>query len=107
MNAPELPKPWMHDLWAHLHNEHGLTLLESEIYEIVRLADPGWQHIETAPKDGTWILVTCGGQKVPAVVFWSSDFDVWIENEEAPASWAHPEEWPLTHWMPLPTPPTK
>lgn len=40
MNAPNFPKPWMHDLWAHLHNEHGLTLLESEIYEIVRLAAP-------------------------------------------------------------------
>lgn len=38
MNAPNLPKPWMYDLWEHLHNEHGLTLLESEIDEIVRLA---------------------------------------------------------------------
>jgi hypothetical protein len=42
----------MHDLWSHLHNEHGLTLVESEIHEIVRLAAPGWQPIETAPKDG-------------------------------------------------------
>ena len=40
MSTPTPPKPWMHDLWAHLHNEHGLTLVESEIFEIVRLAAP-------------------------------------------------------------------
>ena len=47
----------MYDLWAHLHNEHDLTLVESEIHEIVRLAAPGWQPIETAPKDGTELLL--------------------------------------------------
>ncbi len=32
--------PWGFELWQHLHQEHGLTLTESEIQEIVRLAEP-------------------------------------------------------------------
>lgn len=36
----ELPKPINHDLWRHLHDEHGLTLLQSELDEILRLAQP-------------------------------------------------------------------
>lgn len=36
----ELPKPINYDLWRHLHDEHGLTLLQSELDEILRLAQP-------------------------------------------------------------------
>lgn len=36
----ESPTPWGHDLWAHLVNEHNLTLLESQLQEIVRLCAP-------------------------------------------------------------------
>lgn len=32
--------PWGFELWQHLHQEHGLTLTESEMQEIVRLAEP-------------------------------------------------------------------
>jgi hypothetical protein len=157
----------MHDLWAHLHNEHGLTLVESEIFEIVRLAAPpvtcrtcqhwneqsegfgtcgnakhldllrvlgsymlvhaafgcvmhesrkqsgtaeiqtpvaaapGWQPIETAPKDGTHILAHDGNTYYPAVVihwfesgWFFSTYPTDIENEYDPV-----------RWMPLPTPP--
>ncbi len=39
--APETtPKPWGFDLWRHLHDEHHLILVESELQEIVRLAGP-------------------------------------------------------------------
>lgn len=34
------PEPWGFALWQHLHQEHGLTLVESELQEIVRLARP-------------------------------------------------------------------
>lgn len=34
------PEPWGFALWQHLLHEHGLTLVESEIQEIVRLAEP-------------------------------------------------------------------
>lgn len=40
-----LPEPWGFRLWQHLHHEHGLTLLESQIADIVRLA----REIDTEP----------------------------------------------------------
>ena len=57
-----------------------------------------WQPIETAPKDGTDILVFCStiNQKEMAVV-WFDPFAGWInfrEDSYAPCS-----------WMPLPPPP--
>lgn len=33
-------EPWGHDLWKHLHDEHGLMLLESELQQIVRKSVP-------------------------------------------------------------------
>lgn len=38
--AVQPPDSWGHKLWQHLHREHGLTLVESELAEIVRLAAP-------------------------------------------------------------------
>lgn len=49
-----------------------------------------WQPIETAPRDGTWMLVACGWRR---------------EGEDAIGGtirWDIP-----THWMPLPPPPTQ
>jgi len=54
-----------------------------------------WHPIETAPKDGTNILVTDG--KI-TVLGWHDEFD---ESEEP---WCGFVKWP-THWMPLPPPP--
>jgi len=36
----DTPEPWGHKLWKHLHEEHGLTLVESEMHQIVALAIP-------------------------------------------------------------------
>ena len=85
-----------------------------------------WQPIETAPKDGTWVLIT-GGDVTAA--FLSSDphdlsggpvvvayFDPAVnygddEKEEGgwlyaywDSNWRSSFEAP-THWMPLPAPP--
>lgn len=49
-----------------------------------------WQPIETAPKDGTWIVVTRG--EIAHVVLWF--FDDWARED----MWVVP---PPTHWMPL------
>ena len=71
-----------------------------------------WQPIETAPKDGTRILVTGGtfrredeDEKRPAwtaIVWWDSDQRVWWGGYLAQdvGVWYEP-----THWMPLPEPP--
>lgn len=67
-----------------------------------------WQPIETAPKDGTWILV------------WGEDFDCpmsaqWSLLDINPNSTTFENGWvgygyifhDLTHWMPLPQAPTQ
>lgn len=54
-----------------------------------------WQPIETAPKDGTFVLaVTESGYRV--IVQWCAD-KFWRSNV--------PHAWEPTHWMPLPEPP--
>ena len=64
---------------------------------------PGWQPIETAPKDGTRILVVWLGQV---------EIATWADDVPHP-SW---QEWPdgdfdtggeVTLWMPLPDPPSR
>lgn len=58
----------------------------------------GWQPIETAPKDGTDILVGFAHQDRPSVVVgW---FDKWAEYDSQNVLKGNP-----THWMPLPPPP--
>lgn len=57
-----------------------------------------WQPIETAPKDGTQILIPGG------IAYWRADVDGWytITAVEWPGL---PVQWNVTHWMPLPEPP--
>ena len=56
-----------------------------------------WQPIETAPKDGTHIILT--GDDIVAEDYWMK----WrVDDTE---SWAHFQYVKPTHWMPLPTPP--
>lgn len=89
-----------------------------------------WQKIETAPKDGTRVLV--GSRRVEqagqppvwrsTVAWWDDKFraDGWDEENERQiwvpawtdgtvASWGYEEcaELSPTHWMPLPEPPTE
>jgi hypothetical protein len=56
-----------------------------------------WQQIETAPKDGTRILVWC--DRACAIVWWMvDDVNLWTDGEY---TWR--DYW--THWKPLPEPP--
>lgn len=78
---------------------------------------PGWRDIESAPKDGTRIMVWADGFEWPEVVFYEfydpADAEEFGEN----GYWRYAddlltevtddcgaEDW--THWMPLPPPPT-
>lgn len=60
----------------------------------------GWQPIDTAPKDGTWML-TCRQNDTDSVRIaqwraegWCDDGDGYTIDER---------HWP-THWMPMPDP---
>jgi hypothetical protein len=64
----------------------------------------GWQPIETAPKDGTTILVcghACEGYYV-ADVKWV--FGEWCLFDPCDDTHSYPS-YDHTHWMPLPAPP--
>jgi hypothetical protein len=56
---------------------------------------PDWQPIETAPKDGTAVLVGRAG-RYPRVTpsIWSEEMCKWLNMGDQP-----------THWLPLPPPP--
>ena len=63
----------------------------------------GWQPIETAPKDGTGILVYCQKSLTVPVTggYWDDHpaCQCWI------AGGYMQKVFPPTHWMPLPAPP--
>lgn len=95
------------------------------------MREQGWQPIESAPKDGTWLILW----RAPAQEFdgWTCDPMViarWHEDEDGDAEWTWPDEpfdpftdhgidranaevergasWgadTFTAWMPLPKPP--
>ena len=61
---------------------------------------PQWQPIETAPKDGTVILVVIPtSYPVIQAAVWDKPFNCWI------AGGYMRKTIPLTHWMPLPAAP--
>lgn len=80
-----------------------------------RIEAETWQPIETAPKDGTPILVWADGYEWPEVIRWYAydpedaaeigELGYWHYAEETLAEsydWLHE----VTHWRPLPAAPT-
>ena len=72
-----------------------------------------WQPIETAPKDGTEVLVFCRhGVKI---AYWNAEPTVWDGSNDPCWTVFEPEDYfygfhlvgpsAPTHWMPLPSPP--
>jgi len=56
-----------------------------------------WQPIETAPRDGTWVLLYSPNENQPAVAYFNGH--AWDDNGDG-GFWFEP-----THWMPLPPKP--
>lgn len=57
-----------------------------------------WRPIDTAPKDGTWVLIYSPLISIslyPMAAFWD---DGWMSVVAL-------ETFPATHWMEMPTPP--
>lgn len=93
---------------------------------IERVREMEWQPIETAPKDGTEILLYGPSSYGPRVTVghWMTDKECQIrtgdcggdcrcdEYEYCDPIWTSWDggfttEWPCTHWMPLPNPPAE
>lgn len=66
---------------------------------------PTWQPIETAPKDGRWILLgwfELPGQKGVQSAFWNNFKDTWCGAYVVFNNKGYPVP---THWMPISDPP--
>ena len=64
-----------------------------------------WRPIETAPKDGTQIIIAVADaddEFEPGWAFWSERFNNWMIPTTARGYEMYP-----THWMPMPEPPLK
>lgn len=59
-----------------------------------------WQTIDTAPKDGSRILLSRNWKESMAVCWWSEIDEEWIPVAGSIFTDA-------THWMPLPSPPSE
>lgn len=68
-----------------------------------------WQPIETAPKDETPVLLWCPQSwdtRGVRVGFWSEQYEDWFDSDAASIS-IFAIYSIITHWMPLPPPPTE
>lgn len=72
-----------------------------------------WQPIETAPKDGTRVLLFCPAQIGIVVGHWCNNSyhkkprPYWTNDQENLWGVATTRGYQPTHWMPLPQPPAK
>lgn len=79
----------------------------STISRVLReAADGGWRPIETAPKDGTLLILTNGGWVKEG--WWSTSIWLgrkgpgWVIDDERECGFTQDD---VTHWRPLPPPP--
>ena len=85
------------------HKQPGDTIGKMFIRVAKSLEEPKgkseWQPIETAPKDGTDIVVGCSSKHSPlyAIVQWDDTKHGWMMWWKMPVSYA---DW-ATKWMPL------
>lgn len=104
---PLSPQEWL----QHLYEEG----LDQVIYAKRLMAEISWKPIETAPKDGTWILIYggCIGDELDnriVTAYWDDDessvYDpCWRSFSEDAGVYGAFHDTEPTHWMPLPHPP--
>lgn len=82
--------------------------------EFVHATMGQWQPIESAPKDGTHILVVRAGENEIEITEWCTQEhfrwehvkdDLWRKIPEKPYEFWNGNGHRATHWMPLPAPP--
>lgn len=64
--------------------------------------EAAWRKIDTAPTDGTRILVAWVGSDDMEIVFWSGYKDAWCASDGGWGSDRWRGDDSPTHWMPLP-----
>jgi hypothetical protein len=74
-----------------------LKRVEAEVARLTQEQGSGWQPIETAPKDGTNVLVWCPYRRIPVAATWQTAEFYWVELYQGSVT--------PTHWIPLPDPP--
>ena len=91
----------------------GGTAIALPLYAALQHAvTAGWMPIETAPKDGSYLLLWEQYSKTPFVGFWSDgSWPVSHEHVDAEGGWDGPividvTSMSITHWMPLPPAPS-
>ena len=82
------------------------TDIDRDIHVIaLRLAAKGgWRPISEAPKDGTWMDLWAGSDRIPDARFWNGRWESIIETEDNSVMRELIVE--PTHFMPLPPPPS-
>jgi hypothetical protein len=90
--------------WADTEAEEALAAHEADKQagRASAQAVPAWQPIETAPKDGTGILVSAAG--FCHAVEWQEEFDWWAVDDNKLGPFRLRGAAP-THWMHLPAAP--
>lgn len=91
---------------THTHRDYWLQIAESvrEDYRKTALAvlskrESGWRPIETAPKDGTFVLTALESGYLLVLQYCANNY--WRRHVMDDKGL-----WNPTHWMPLPNPPT-
>lgn len=96
-HPPRAEEPWCaqcgyspedHDMWAYADDLDAV------------IAAMGWQPIETAPKDGTEVVLWNDNQHTAAVGSWRRMFASTVESWTRAGERIQP-----THWTPLKKPP--
>lgn len=134
--AQQVPSPSYDELWQAMQDvetwaatlptfsvveEGGFEACVSNIIRAIKLAAapqvpavPQWLPIETAPKDGSHLILACNGESF--IGFWFElpfkefrDVDgFYVGQQDAEANWlriADGDQCEPTHWMPLPAAP--
>ena len=101
MDIIELAKECAGDDAYDIYVYHPFSL--SELQQFAQAIQPKWQPIESAPKDGTRIIVGYGKQSgFPVqIVFYNKTYNFWSHYGDA----VFGLENNATHWMPIPKPP--